>query len=59
MDEILSLVKEAIPAFSVQDDDVIKIISEEANLYYSGQKSAEDVVSVIQNRVQNFVSENR
>lgn len=59
VDEILSLVKEAIPAFSVQDDDVIKIISEEANLYYSGQKSAEDVVSVIQNRVQNFVSENR
>ena len=59
VDEILNLVKEAIPSFSIQDDDVIKIISEESVVYYSGQKSAEDVVSVIQNRVQNFVSENR
>ena len=54
---ILDLVPDATPYFSVENDEIIKIIHEEAGAYYSGQKSVEDVVSVIQNRVQLYVNE--
>lgn len=45
--------------FVAEGDEVIKIINEEAPACYSGQKGADDVVSVIQNRVQLYVNENR
>lgn len=53
------LVPDATPFFSVEDDEIMKIISEEAGAYYSGQKGMDDVVSVIQNRVQLYVNENK
>lgn len=53
----LKLVPHAMPFFSVKDDEIIKIINEEAGAYYSGQKGAGDVVSVIQNRIQLYVDE--
>lgn len=53
----LELVPDATPFFSVEDDEVIKIINEEAGAYYSGQKGIDDVVSVIQNRIQLYVNE--
>lgn len=56
---ILDLVKGARPAFSAEEDPVIQIITEEASGYYSGQRKAEDVIKVIQNRVQLYVDENR
>ena len=34
---ILNLVPDATPYFSVKDDEIVKIISEEAGAYYSGQ----------------------
>lgn len=55
---ILDLVREATPAFYVGDDEIIKIIHEEAQAYYSGQKPVDDVVNIIQNRVGLYVSEN-
>jgi len=55
---ILELVKEAAPAFSVENDNIINIINEEAQAYYSGQKGTDDVAGIIQNRVQNYLSEN-
>jgi len=55
----LKLVPDATPYFSVKDDAVINIINEEAGAYYSGQKGIEDVVSVIQNRIQLYVNENK
>lgn len=58
IDAILDLLKEAKASFSVEDSEVIKIINEEAFAYYSGQKSLEEVISVIQNRVQLYVNEN-
>ena len=58
IDVITDLLKEATPAFSVENDDIINIINEEAAAYYSGQKNVEDVVKIIQNRVQLYVSEN-
>lgn len=55
---ILDLVKEARPALIAGDDEIMKIIHEEAQAYYSGQKSVDDVASIIQNRVSLYVSEN-
>ena len=39
--------------------NVTDIITEEAAAYFAGQKSAEDVAKIIQNRVQNYLDENR
>ncbi len=58
VNRMLELVKDARPDFDEECDEVIKIINEEAPAYYSGQKSAEDVAGVIQNRVKLYVSEN-
>lgn len=55
----LKLVPDATPFFAVEDDEIIKIINEEAFGYYSGQKGIDDVVSIIQNRVQLYVNENQ
>ena len=55
---MLELIPDAMPFFSVENDEIIKIINEEAPAYYSGQKEIDDVVSVIQNRVQLYVNEN-
>lgn len=41
------------------DSQITKIITEEAAAYFAGQKSAEDVAEIIQNRVQNYLDENR
>ena len=59
IDTILGLVKHASPYFSAQEDQVLRIIGEEAAAYYSGQKKAEDVMRIIQNRVQLYVNESR
>lgn len=54
----LKLIPDATPFFSVDGDEIIKIINEEAGAYYSGQKSIEDVTNIIQNRAQLYVDEN-
>ena len=59
IDTILGLVKYARPYFSAQEDQVLRIIGEEAAAYYSGQKGAEAVMEIIQNRVQLYVNESR
>lgn len=59
IDTILVLAKDAKPYFSAEEDEVIRIIVEEALACYSGQKSPEDVAKIIQNRVQLYVDENR
>ncbi|MDE5992057.1 MAG: extracellular solute-binding protein, partial [Oscillospiraceae bacterium] len=42
------------------NDKYIKVIvQEEAGAYFAGQKSAEEVAQTIQNRVQNYLDENR
>lgn len=40
------------------NSEVLKIISEEAEAFYTGQKSLDDVVSTIQSRVSMYVGEN-
>ena len=39
--------------------DIVNIITEEAEAFFSGQKSVQDVVDIIQSRAQVFVNENR
>lgn len=41
------------------NDDVMNIINEEMESFYSGQKNAGEVAKIIQSRVQVFVDENR
>jgi len=41
------------------DENLLKIIQEEAAGYFSGQKSAKEVAGVIQSRVKIYVNENR
>lgn len=55
---VLELIPKATPFFSAEEDEIIRMINEEAPAYYSGQKKVEDVVSIIQNRVQLYVNEN-
>lgn len=53
----LKLVPDATPFFAVEDDEMLQIINEETRAYYSGQKGMDDVVSLIQNRIQLYVNE--
>lgn len=41
------------------DNDVYNIITEEAGAYFEGQKTASEVAGIIQNRVSNYIAENR
>lgn len=43
---------------STTNEKIMEIINEEGEAYFSGQKSVDDVISVIQSRVQIYVSEN-
>lgn len=56
-DQVLALIEVAKPAAS-QNGEIMTIISEEAEAFYKGQKSAEEVAGVIQSRAQIYVSEN-
>jgi len=51
------LIAEAKP-LNDNDAEILKIIKEEAQAYFVGQKTAEDVAKIIQSRVSIFVSEN-
>lgn len=59
VNRMLELIPEATPFFSVEDNEIIRIISEEAYDYYSGQKGIKEVADTIQNRVNLYVNENR
>lgn len=54
---MMELLPHARPYRSAEGDVVLKIISEEAGAYYSGQKTIEEVAGIIQNRVQVYVNE--
>ncbi len=41
------------------DQQAMDIITEEAAAFFEGQKSAKDVADIIQNRVSNYIAENR
>lgn len=53
------LISVAEPASTSSNDEITNIITEEAEGFFKGQKSAADVANVIQSRVQVYVNENR
>ncbi|MBD8497975.1 ABC transporter substrate-binding protein [Paenibacillus arenosi] len=55
--EILKQMIADASIFIQEDSKIQSIISEEAVAYFSGQKSAEDVASLIQNRVTTYLNE--
>lgn len=59
VDAVLKLVPEAMPYFSLEENEIIKMIQEEAPAYYSGQKGADEVAGILQKRIQIYVDENR
>lgn len=58
IDTLLALIEISMP-ISMGDRDVLKLISEDAESYYKGDKSAAEVAALIQRRVSVYVSENR
>lgn len=50
---------EAIDRMARFDETVLSIVSEESAAYFNGQKSVEEVISVIQSRVNIYMNENR
>ena len=59
--EQVDRVRQMIDAAGVDqiDSQMLEIIMEEAQSYFDGQKSAEDVAALIQNRMQVYVNEKR
>lgn len=49
----------SVDKFYFYNEEIMNIIKEEAAPYFAGQKSAKDVASVIQGRVQIYVNENK
>ncbi len=60
--EEVDLVKELIaiakPGSNIANDEIMVIINEEAEAYFQGQKTIDEVVSIIQSRAQIYISEN-
>lgn len=59
VDLVMQLIDIAKPVSYTQNDEVMNIINEEAEAFYKGQKSVDEVASVIQSRVKIYVGENR
>lgn len=56
-DLVMELIKAAKPA-ALASDEIMTIITEEAEPFFQGQKSVDDVVDIIQRRVQLYMDEN-
>lgn len=59
VDGVKALIDSAEKLTSSSNEELTKIINEETQAFFAGQKSAADTAAVIQNRVQIYVNENR
>ena len=59
VDAVRELLKSADRLSGNVDSQLTNIITEEAEPFFKGQKSAKDAAGVIQNRIQIYVNENR
>lgn len=59
VDKVMELMDMAKPVSYNGDDEISKIINEEAEAFFKGQKSADEVAGIIQNRVNNYVGETK
>ncbi|MCI8528836.1 MAG: extracellular solute-binding protein [Lachnospiraceae bacterium] len=58
VDMVMALIDAARPVSYNFGSEVVKIITEEAEAFYKGQKSVDEVAKVIQSRVKMYVGEN-
>jgi len=58
VDEVTSIM-ERVDSLYFYNEDIINIVTEEAGAYLSGDKTAEEVGQLIQNRVSIYLAENR
>lgn len=58
VEELLEYIKSVKNTWSYKED-ILEIINEEAAPFFEGQKSVDEVVKIIQSRVQLYVDENR
>ncbi|MCM1044517.1 MAG: extracellular solute-binding protein [Candidatus Gastranaerophilales bacterium] len=56
-DKLITFIK-SVDKAQYSNDDIWNIVLEEAEAFFSGQKSARDVAGIIQNRAQVYVDEN-
>ena len=59
VDRVMELMNIAKPVSYNGNDEISKIINEEADAFFKGQKSVDEVAGIIQNRIRNYVGENR
>lgn len=59
VDQVLALMKEARPVNYNGNDEITNIINEEAEGFFKGQKSVDEVAGIIQNRINIYVSETK
>lgn len=59
VDGVKAIIASAEKAYSPSNEELSKIVNEEAAAFFNGQKSAKEVADIIQNRVQIYVNENR
>ncbi len=57
VDMVLELIEHSRPV-TESNDTILNIIMEEADAYFKGQKSVDEVTNIIQSRINIFVSEN-
>lgn len=57
-ERIISFIKSVTNVYSY-DTDLFNIVDEEVQAYFSGQKSVDEVVDIIQNRASTYISESR
>lgn len=58
LDEIVSFIQ-SVTKREYYNQDIQNIVTEEAEAFFAGQKSAKDVAGIIQSRAQLYVNENR
>ena len=56
--KIANMIKDSISVYDIMDDEIFKIIEEEAQSYFAGAKSVDEVADIIQKRVSLYVQEN-
>lgn len=59
VDIVLALMEKAKPVSYGGQEEIMKIITEEAEAFFKGQKSVDEVAGIIQSRIKIYVSENR
>ncbi|MBR5799665.1 MAG: extracellular solute-binding protein [Lachnospiraceae bacterium] len=59
VDAVKAIIASAEKAYSPSNEELTKIVNEEAAPFFKDQKSAKETADIIQNRVQIYVNENR